>query len=96
LGRVTSEGSWNNVSINRNWLLSEVSPLLLVSTLKVVGVLNNYSLVFVIFIIFFEQLKDWVGQVLFLVSCPKRQVEKYANVEAWAAVMPVSTAGKQY
>jgi hypothetical protein len=31
---------------------------------------------------FFEQLKDWVGQVLFLVSCPKGQVEKYVNVEA--------------
>ena len=71
-------------------------PLLLVSTPKVVGALNNYSLVFVIFIIFFEQLKDWVGQVLFLVSCPKRQVEKYVNVETWAAVNPVSTAGKQY
>jgi hypothetical protein len=28
LGRVTSEGSRNNVSINRNWLLPEVSPLL--------------------------------------------------------------------
>ena len=32
---------------------------------------------------FFGQLKDWVGQVLFLVSCPKGQVEKYVNVEAW-------------
>jgi hypothetical protein len=39
-------------------------------------------LVFVIFINFFGQLKDWVGQVLFLVSCPKGQVEKYVNVEA--------------
>jgi hypothetical protein len=76
LGRVTSEGSRNNVSINRNWLLPEVSPLLPVSSLKVVGALNNYSLVFLIFIIFF-------GQVLFLVSCPKGQVEKYVNVEAW-------------
>jgi hypothetical protein len=28
LGRVTSEGSRNNDSINRNWLLPEVSPLL--------------------------------------------------------------------
>ena len=27
---------------------------------------DNYSLVFVIFISFFGQLKDWVGQVLFL------------------------------
>jgi hypothetical protein len=36
-----------------------------------------------IFIIFFGQLKDSVGQVLFLVSCPKGQVEKYVNVEAW-------------
>jgi hypothetical protein len=46
------------------------------------GALDNYSLVFVIFIIFFGQLKDWVGQVHFLVSCPKGQVEKYVNVEA--------------
>ena len=53
------------------------------SNLKVVGVLDNYSLVFVIFINFFRQLKDWVGQVLFLVSCPKGQVEKYVNAEAW-------------
>jgi hypothetical protein len=34
------------------------------SHLKVVGALDNYSLVFVIFINFFGQLKDWVGQVL--------------------------------
>ena len=46
------------------------------SNLKVVGALDNYSLVFVIFINFF-------GQVLFSVSCPKGQVEKYVNVEAW-------------
>jgi hypothetical protein len=52
--------SQNNVSINRNWLLPEVSPLLPVSSLKVVGALNNYSLVFLIFIIFFGQLKDSV------------------------------------
>ena len=52
------------------------------SNLKVVGALDNYSLVFVIFINFFGQLKDLVGQVLFLVSCPKGQVEKYVNVEA--------------
>ena len=52
------------------------------SNLKVVGALDNYSLVFVIFINFFGQLKDRVGQVLFLVSCPKGQVEKYVNVEA--------------
>jgi hypothetical protein len=57
-------------------------PLLPMSSLKVVGALDNYSLVFVIFINFFGQLKDWVGQVLFLVSCPKGQVEKYVNVEA--------------
>jgi hypothetical protein len=50
--------------------------------LKVLGALDNYSLVFVIFINFFGQLKDWVGQVLFLFSCPKGQVEKYVNVEA--------------
>jgi hypothetical protein len=30
-----------------------------------VGALDNYSLVFVIFINFLGQLKDWVGQVLF-------------------------------
>jgi hypothetical protein len=93
LGRVPSEGSRINVSINRNWLLPEVSPLLSVvshfslwvspSNLKVVGALDNYSLVFVFFIKFFGHLKDWVGQVLFLVSCPKGQVEKYVNVEAW-------------
>jgi hypothetical protein len=53
------------------------------SNLKVVGALDNYSLVFVFFINFFGQLKDWVGQVLFFVSCPKGQVEKYVNVEAW-------------
>ena len=47
------------------------------------GALDNYSLVFVIFINFFGQLKDWVGQVLFLVSYPKGQVEKYVNVAAW-------------
>jgi hypothetical protein len=49
---------------------------------EVVGALGNYSLVFVVFINFFRQLKDWVGQVLFLVSCPKGQVKKYVNVEA--------------
>ena len=53
------------------------------SNLKVVGALDNYSLVFVIFINFFGQLKDWVGQALFLFSCPKGQVGKYVNVEAW-------------
>ena len=36
----------------------------------------KYSLVFVIFINLFGQLKDWVGQVLFLVSCPKGQAKK--------------------
>jgi hypothetical protein len=35
------------------------------SNLKVVGALDNYSLVFVFFINFFGQLKDWVGQILF-------------------------------
>jgi hypothetical protein len=70
-------------------LLSSTSPYELSlrevtspSNLKVVGALDNYSLVFVIFNNFFGQLKDWVGQVLFLVSCPKGQVEKYVNVEA--------------
>jgi hypothetical protein len=56
------------------------------SNLKVVGALDNYSLVFVIFINFFGQLKDWVGQVLFSVSCPKGQFEKYVNVEACSPV----------
>ena len=56
------------------------------SNLKVVGALDRYSLVFVIFINFFRQLKDWVGQVLFLVSCPKGQVEKYVNVEACSSL----------
>jgi hypothetical protein len=43
----------------------------------------NHSLVFIIFINLFGQLKDWVKQVLFLVSCPKGQVKKNVNVEAW-------------
>jgi hypothetical protein len=51
------------------------------SNLKVVGALDNYSLVFVIFKKNFGQLKDWVGQVLFLVSCPKGQVKHNVNVE---------------
>jgi hypothetical protein len=62
--------------------------------LKIVGALDNYSLVFVIFINFFGQLKDWVGQVLFLVSCPKGQVEKYVNVEAWHPVPSSCFNGK--
>ena len=49
------------------------------------GALDNYSLVFVIFINFFGRLKDWVGQVLVLVNCPKGQVEKYVNIEAWVS-----------
>jgi hypothetical protein len=44
--------------------------------------LNWMALGIVIFINFFGQLKDWVGQVLFLVSCPKGQVEKHVNVKA--------------
>ena len=63
------------------WELSEREVTSL-SNLKVVGALDNYPLVFVIFINFFGQLKDWVRQVHFLVSCPKGQVEKYVNVEA--------------
>jgi hypothetical protein len=55
-----------------------------------VGTLGNYSLVFVIFINFFGQLKDWVGQILFAVSCPKGQVEKYVNVDAWLSLLPIS------
>ena len=65
------------------------------SNLKVVGALDNYSLVFVIFIKKnFGQLKDWVGQVLFLVSCPKGQVDKYVNVEAWNRNCAVSLLRK--
>jgi hypothetical protein len=40
---------------------------------------DNYSLVLIIFINFFGQLKDWVKQVLFLVSCPKGQVKNNVN-----------------
>ena len=57
------------------------------------GALDNYSLVFVIFSNFFGQLKDWVGQVLFLVSCPKGQVEKYVNVETCTLIQPISITG---
>ena len=46
------------------------------------NVCETITKVFVIFLNFFGQLKDSVGQVLFLVSCPKVQVEKYVNVEA--------------
>ena len=46
---------------------------------------DNYSRVFVFFINFFGQLKDWVGQVFFLVSCLKGQVKKYVNVEVCLA-----------
>ena len=88
LGRVTSEFRLIAIDFSKK---SPTSPCELSerevtspSNLKVVGALNNYSLVFVIFINFFGQLKDWVGQVLFLVSCPKGQVEKYVNVEAWS------------
>ena len=59
------------------------------SNLKVVVALDNYSLVFVIFINFFGQLKDWVGKVLFLVSCPKGQLEKYVNVKACEGVVAI-------
>ena len=77
LGRVTSEESRNNVSINaidfsQKYLhfsmLSPTSPCELSerevtspSNLKVVGALDNYSLVFVFFLNFF-------GQVIFLVK----------------------------
>ena len=98
MGRVTSEGrktmfwliaiDFSQKSPHYS-LLSPTSPCELSerqdtspSNLKVVGALDNYSLVFVIFINFFGQLKDWVRQVLFLVSCPKGQVERYVNVEA--------------
>jgi hypothetical protein len=85
LGRVTSEGSRNNVSINLTSPRSLPTSLCCLPLLpeREVTSPSNYSLVFVIFIIFFGQLKDWVGQVLFLVSGPKGQVEKYVNVEAW-------------
>jgi hypothetical protein len=51
---------------------------------------DNFSLVFIIFINLFGQLRDWVGQVLFLVSCSKGQVKKNDNVEAcieWVSVV---------
>jgi hypothetical protein len=77
-------GLYINVFFNLSLLLSPTSPCGLSereatspSNLKVVGALDNYSLVFVISINFFGQLKDCVRQVLFLVSCPKGQVEKY-------------------
>ena len=50
------------------------------------GALDSYSLVFVIFINFFGKLKVSVGKVLFLVSCPKGQVETYVNVKAWIVI----------
>ena len=55
------------------------------SNLKVVGALDNYSLVFVIFINFFWQLKDWVGQVLFSSPDPKGQV---SYCHHWASIRP--------
>jgi hypothetical protein len=59
LGMVTSEGSphFSLLSPTSPCELSErevTSP----SNLKIVGALDNYSLVFVIFINFFGQLKD--------------------------------------
>jgi hypothetical protein len=51
-------------------------------TQNILYMADNYSLVFVIFINFFGQLKDWVEQVLFLLSCPKGQVKQNVNVEA--------------
>jgi hypothetical protein len=62
----------------------EVSSL---SNLKVVGALDNYSLVFAIFINFFGQLKDWVRQVLFLAT-------KYSHkTKARVARTPQKTRG---
>jgi hypothetical protein len=43
---------------------------------------DNCSLVFIIFIHLFRQLKHWVGQLLVLVSCPKGKGKKNVNVEA--------------
>jgi hypothetical protein len=37
---------------------------------------DNCSLVFIIFIHLFRQLKHWVGQLLVLVSCPKGKGKK--------------------
>jgi hypothetical protein len=91
---------WSNTtqivtrSLPTSLLLSPTSPCELSerevtspSNLKVVGALDNYSLVFVIFINFFEQLKDWVGQVLFLVSCPKGQVKNRYHLEPWYSTL---------
>ena len=49
------------------------------STLKVVEALDNYSLVFVIFINFWEIEMD---KYFFQLAVRKGQVEKYVNVEA--------------
>jgi hypothetical protein len=46
------------------------------SNLKVVGALDNYSIVFVIFINFFGQLKDRVGQVLLMAKAKNSQACK--------------------
>ena len=54
------------------------------SNLKVVGALDNYSLVFVIFDNFFGQLKDWVRQVLFSSPDPLGQV---SYCHHWASVV---------
>ena len=40
------------------------------------GALDNYSIVFVIFINFFGQLKDWVGQVLLMAKAKNSQACK--------------------
>jgi hypothetical protein len=40
---------------------------------------DNCSLVFIIFINLFGQLKYWVGQVLFLVSLIKKIIERFWN-----------------
>ena len=52
------------------------------SNLKVVGALDNYSLIFVIFINFFRTTNRLSRTSTFLVSCPKGQVKKCVNVEA--------------
>jgi hypothetical protein len=51
---------------------------------------DNYSLVFVIFINFFGQLKNWVGQVLFLVSLLSRfkTLIRQTNWRKYEALQP--------
>ena len=61
------------------------------SNLKVVGALDNYSLFFCNFYPFFRTTKRLSRTSTFLVSCPKGQVEKYVNVEAWSHLLNLAS-----